>query len=462
MDILDKFRNKDHFRNVLIIIIGLLIAYLGYFLRTQQFYQFPPSGDTQDELKAVFNGVNLIKYGVPRSWSWFEEYGDFPTEQIRNGQFRIVEPWFDEPPLFSLITGVYALSKGMDSLDKIDAGAMRWPMIKLAALNIFLLFLLIWLIRNPLEAIAGSLIYATVPTFVVGSRMPLSENMIVTCALASLICFVLYIRKNKIWFLILAGIIGSSAFLMKNTAIFIPTSLILLSIAYKQYKAASVVFGFALLSLIIWLGFGYFYNWPLFINLLVTYSGRELFQPTNIINLFEVFRIGEKVMDPDGWIIWGWISVIVYTLIDKQEEGEKISKLLLPLTIGSYLVYFMIMSGHLKGWYRIPFYPFLSWASAAFIIAIFKNPNILLSLFFLGIPVASSYIYGNGEIKWNDMGKKIFQYAFPLMVLPSFLYQIADTKRFKTAAQTIIVIAFIAAIIFNIRTILYFQSNFWY
>src|SRR3989344_5018068 len=163
------------------------------------------------------------------------------------------------------------------------------------------------------------------------------------------------------------------------------------------------VFGFALLSLIIWLGFGYFYNWPLFINLLVTYSGRELFQPTNIINLFEVFRIGEKVMDPDGWIIWGWISVIVYTLIDKQEEGEKISKLLLPLTIGSYLVYFMIMSGHLKGWYRIPFYPFLSWASAAFII-----------------------------------------------------------ERFKTAAQTIIVIAFIAAIIFNIRTILYFQSNFWY
>lgn len=467
MDILDQFKRNNRFRLVLVIVIGILIAYLGYFLRVQQFDQFPPSGDTQDELKAVFNGINLIKDGVPRSWSWFEDYGDFPTEQIRNGQFRIVEPWFDEPPLFSLITGTYALTKGMDSLDKIDAGAMRWPMLKLAALNIFLLFMLIWVLRNPAEAIAGSFIYATVPTFVVGSRMPLSENMVVTCALASLISFVFYVKKGNIWFLIFAGLIGSSAFLMKNTAIFIPTTLILLSVALKQKKAALIIFGFSLLSLMIWLAYGYFYNWSLFLSLLDTSSGRELYQPNNIINLFEVFRIGEKVMDPDGWIIWGWISVIAYTLLKKSEESElspsnKLSNLLLPLTVGSYLVYFMIMSGHLKGWYRIPFYPFLSWASAAFIIAIFRNPNILLSLFFLCIPVASSYVYGNAEIKWSEVERKIFQYVFPLIMLPAFLYQIINTYNFKVAAQAVIVIAFIAAIIFNIRTIFYFQSNFWY
>src|SRR3989344_5685605 len=144
-----KFLKNSKFKLIWPILIGFLVSLLGYYLLLQKFESFPPPGDTYDELKGAFTGVNLIKTGVPRSWSWFEEYGDFPTEQIRNGQFRIVEPWFDEPPLFSLITGVYALSKGMDSLDKIDAGAMRWPMIKLAALNIFLLFLLIWLIRNP-------------------------------------------------------------------------------------------------------------------------------------------------------------------------------------------------------------------------------------------------------------------------------------------------------------------------
>lgn len=459
-----KYLQNAKIKFITAILTAVAISALGYFLRTYQFNFFPPIGDTEDELKAVFNGVNLIQIGVPRSWSWFEEYGDFPTVRIRNDNFRIVEPWFDEPPLFSLIIGSYAINKGMTTLESIDQGALRWPMIKLAALNIFLLFILIYILRNFLEATIGSLIFATDPTMILGSRFPMSENMIVTVMLLSLILLVIFVRKNSWLALILAGIIGSSAFLMKTTGIFVPVSLICLLLATKKFKGAIIVSAFLLIAVIVFLAYGYHYNWDLFVKLTSIYSGRELTSPSNIIQLFSVFRIGEKPMGFDGWLIWGWISAVAFSLFVKPSDKERtaLSWLILPVVLGSYLVFFSIMSGHTKGWYRFPFYPFISWAAATFIIEIIKNPRFLLNLFFISIPVFSSYIYGTGTQKWNSEQTKIFQLLFVAIMTPSLLYELFNGKRLKLLVQIILILSLMTAIIFNIRTILLFQDRFWY
>lgn len=447
-------------RNILILFIGFLIALLGFFLRLQKFESFPPAGDTLDELKSAFSGVNLIQLGIPKSWSWFDEYGNFPVTHIRNADFRIVEPWFDEPPLFGLIIGSYAISKGMDSLEKIDAGALRYPMLKLAALNIFLLFFLIFILKRPVEAILASLIYATEPTMVLGSRLPVAENLIVTTSLITLILTVLYFNKGKWWILALASVVAASSIQLKSTGIFVPGALILILISFKKFKETSMALIFLIISLAAWFFYGYIYNFQLFLTLISVSSGRELLQPTNIINLFEVFRIGEKTMSVDGWIVWGWVAVVVYSFIDKREN--KLNKLILPVTLGSYLIFFMIMSGHLKGWYRLPFYPFLSWASAVLFIETFRNPRLLLSIFFLSIPVASSYIYGTGEYYWNAFDKKVFQIVFPLMLLPSMLYEISGGHKIRQIAQVVLAVGFAGAIIFNFGSIYYFQDQFWY
>jgi len=126
---------------IVTIFLGIVISLFGYYLRVQQFSHFPPVGDTADEVKAIFNGVNLIQDGIPRSWSNFAEYGDQKFQFIRNTDYRIVEPWFDEPPVFALITGAYSISKGMTTLANIDAGVVRYFMLKIGALNIFLLFI---------------------------------------------------------------------------------------------------------------------------------------------------------------------------------------------------------------------------------------------------------------------------------------------------------------------------------
>lgn len=446
----------------MVLITAFLISLLGYNLRLHQFDSFPPPGDTFDELKGAYNGVSLITTGVPRSWSWFKEYGDFPIVHVRNTDLRIVEPYFDDPPLFALLSGYYAISKGMDSLEKIDAGALRWPMLKLGALNIFLLFILVYLLKGPVEASLSALIYATVPTMVLGARLPIADNGVITSTLLSLLTFAVYIKKNWYPALIAASVFAAAAFLMKSTGIFTPAALIFLSLLHRKYKAVFIIGIFAIASVGIWLWYGYYYNWELFTKLISIYSGRELFSPSMIINLFTVYRIGEKMMSVDGWVLWGWISVILYSFINVKKEESLLSKLVLPIMVGSYLVFFSIMSGHSKGWYRLPLYPFLAWATASVFLEIVKNPRFLLTLFFIAIPVSSSYIYGSGETKWNQGQIRIYQILLPLLLAVPMFYEIFKYPKLKKITQIILILAFTLAIIFNIRTILFYQDQFWY
>lgn len=445
-----------------ILLVGILIAILGYNLRLHQVNHFPPVNDTHDEQKAVFNGISLIKTGVPRSWSWFDIYGAFPIVHIGDSDYRIVEPWFEEPPLFSLMAGGYAIARGMDSFEKVNTALMRSPMVRIAAFDIFLLFLLVFLIRGPLEAALASLVYATVPTFVLGSRMPISENMVTTALLLSLVLFVTYLKRSSTWLVVLIALIGSSAFLMKQTGIFVPISLIILSFALKKYKAGLIIFVTLLIFFAAWMLYGAYYNFDLFLKMFSAQSGRELFMPGQIINLFQVFRIAESAMSTDGWIIWGWICVIIFSFIRWKDESI-LSKFILPVTVGTYLVLFSIMSGHNKGWYRFPFYPFLAWASAAVLIESVKNPRFLSTLFFIGIPFSSSYIYGNGEYKWNTSEIKNYQIALVAFMIPPMLYELfGGNHRLKTLVQGLLIGAFVLAIILNIQTILVYQDQFWY
>jgi len=197
---------------LIIILIGSAIILLGYYLRLKMFSSFPAIGDTQDEIKYAFNGLSLIKEGVPQSWSWREEYGNFPIVKIRNNPYRLVKPYFDNPPLFALIMG---------------------------------------------------------QSFVLSSPLPLAENFLITLSLAALLSF--------------------------------------------------------------------------------------------------------------------------------QKAKNKLHRLIPLATLGSCLVFFTIMSGPSKGWYRFPFYPFLSWAMATISLQPIKRPKFFSFFFFLTIPFFSSYSSGTGE-----------------------------------------------------------------
>lgn len=446
----------------LLLVTGLLISRLGLKLRLQNFALYPVVGDTYDEYKAPFNGIGLLRDGIPTSWSWYPNYPDTPPRYINGGIFRLVKPWFDEPPLFSLMAGAYGETQKIYDFDQVNIYLYRHPMVYTNALNILLLFFLVYLVSGFTQACFASIIYATVPTFVLSSRLPISDNMVATFTLVSLLFTVIYLKTNKNIFLFFLGIFASLSLQLKSTGVFVPIACTTILWSQKKFKPSLIVIFLTLTSLGLWFYYGYHYDWHLFLAIMKNSSGRELFAPTVIINLLHSFRIGEKVMGIDGWVIWGWFSAAGYCLV-KPPKDQTLRRFILPLTLASYLIFFSIMSGHVKGWYRLPFYPLISWAAAAAILRLIKSPQILPFFFFTSFAFLSSYVYGHGGINWNNGQVKTYQYSFVLLMIPFMLYQIFGRRRhLKLLCQTIIIIIFSLSIFYNYRTVMLFQDFFYY
>ncbi len=189
--------------------------------------------------------------------------------------------------------------------------------------------------------------------------------------------------------------------------------------------------------------------------------------PTTVINLFDTFRITEKTMSSDGLLIFGWVSLAVFPFIfNYKEDKSRLPRLIVGISSGIYLILIAIMSGHLKGWYRYPLFPFACWAGAAVFVKILENPRFLNSFFFIALAFFSSYISGTGEHYFSNFQTKIFQIIFPLAMAPFLLNEIYENenfgKKFKTISRIVLYLIFILTIIMNIRTIYFYQDQFWY
>jgi hypothetical protein len=255
-------------------------------------------------------------------------------------------------------------------------------------------------------------------------------------------------------------LLSGSAVLIKQTGIYIPAAMIFLLLAVNRKKTAFFVVISGALGLIVWLCYGYYYDWALFTRLLGVFSGREINLPMMAIHLFDTFRISEKAMSVDGLMIWGWVSVIVYSLVRKNKPGLSFSAL--PIIVGSYLVFFAIMSGHAKGWYRFPFHPFLAWAMSAVFLEIFNSPRFLMVYFFVTVPFFASLVSGTGEAFWNQAQVRLYQFTFLSFMAPFIFYELKKNLVPRSVLRLLLIAVFIGLISFNIRTIIFFQDQFWY
>ena len=209
----------------------------------------------------------------------------------------------------------------------------------------------------------------------------------------------------------------------------------------------------------VWFFYGYYYNWDLFWRLQMIATGREILLPNLIIHLFDTFRITEKAMSVDGLLVWGWISLIVCSFLRKRENHFSRAMFIFS---GTYLVLFAIMSGHINGWYRFPFYPFLSWAMARIFIEIYHSPRLLSGIFFITIPVLSAFITGTGETFFGNSQVKIYQVLITLLSLPFLIYEIKKDTASANISKVVLAASLLFLIWMNVRTILYFQDQFWY
>lgn len=359
------------------IFLILLVFLLGFFLRFHNYAVYPQRGATHDEFAFAFLGVSLWQKGLPSSWSNIPIYENKYYLKANDTYYSIVTPYFDHPPLFGLLSGGVALLNGEKEFAQVKLSTIRLLPVALGSLSVVLLFLLSSSLYDFKTAFLSSLIYATVPTYVVSSRMVLAENLLIFEILLSLVIFEKFIKDKRKDLVYLLGVLAGLAFLTKVSGIFVFLSL--LCLLFHFFRSKKKIIPFILLTVLvgsIYFLYGTALDSKLFWQILTFQGAREV-GPFSFYNLFITPAIVNKIFI-DGWVYFGWFALMV--AIYRWQQNLK---LIIPALL--YLLIFVLTVNQkdLHGWYDYPFYPFLAIASGKLISEMLERPSFFNIIFLL-------------------------------------------------------------------------------
>lgn len=352
-----------------------LIVILGFLLRSHNLYTWPREGATFDEYAWTWLGINLIQKQTPISWSSQPQYTNREHLIYRGARFFLVKPYLEHPPVFGLVAGGFALLNGAKDMYDVDIRTIRPFALLLGIVSIVLVFLLAKELYDKKTAFLASILYATIPTVVVGSRIVQNENFFIPSFLLALLFTSKYLKNKNSLYRNIAGIICGLLVLSKIPFIAAAGSIILIFLYLKKYrdlfKFLAIVFPIGIL----YIAYGLYWDAKLFINLSQLQLNRYDISFTSIYALFQRPYLVDRFF-LDGWIYFGWFAFL-FLLTDIKKHFVIIFALL------SYFVIFLTVipdeAGH--GWYRYPFYPFLIISTALFIRDYFVKNPILTFLF---------------------------------------------------------------------------------
>lgn len=461
--------NKFNLKNILFFPIVLFICILGYFLRHQNYAIVPIPGESRDEYSFAWLGLSLIEMGQPIATSGLESYiHDYKYINVdsifhsfaNSNPFPIDSFWFDHPPLFSLIPGLYSYSQGISNFADVSVSIIRRPMLFLGVFNILLIIFLGTLIFSRQVGLIAGLIYATDPLIVISSRMVQAENLLLTIFLLAIIFYYLYHHTQKYFYFWVAVSLSGLATLVKLSGISVGFSLLLLTLILeskdKIKKSLAIIIGTGLITLFFPL-YGYFYNWKLFLNVFFVNSDRYfrdglagfywLISKTNITRTFL-----------DGWVLLSWFCLFFLSM--KLPKLKKLWYLVIPLL--AYLLVYLIFGSEGYGWYKFPFYPFLFLSLSWVIYYFYKKENLLFSLF-------SLLLAGGVMINKLIQPEKLQHFMWPFRFSCFFLFILILIPSFnlphfpqKTYSRLIIWSLFIICLAVNIWVNFHIDLNAWY
>lgn len=384
----------------IILLAGILI--LGFFLRSHNLYTWPRLGATFDEYAWAWQGMNLIQKGVPISWSPHPQYKDARPIIYQKTHFRLVTPFLEHPPVFGLVSGGFALINGVKDMYGLTIQKIRPLAVILGVLSIFVIFLFVKEIYDKSTALIASLLYSTIPTVVIGSRIVQNENFFIPVWLLSLFLIIRFIKTKKSLFRNLSAILCGILILAKIPWVAGTVSIILIFLYLKKYAD---LFKFLLLVIpffLFYIAYGFFYDANLFLSLWGLQLNRYDLSFASIFALFQKPYLVDRFY-LDGWIYFGWFSFLLLLVKDFRKNYVLIFAML------SYFIVFLSAipdeAGH--GWYRYPFYPFLLISIALFIKKFFAK-NFLLTFFFLVFVGTSLF-----DLTWE----KTFGFSYPIFRL---------------------------------------------
>lgn len=436
-------------------IFVLLIFILGIFLRLWKYPFYPFAGHAEEYL-FVWSGLSLIEKGVPISWNDLPVYekdniyweGIAPNPTGGGVGVRLLKPWMDEPPLFSLIVGGIAKIYGLPNFTIISPYVIRIPSLIFSFLTMIFVFLLAKKFFGYWIGLLSLLIYSVTPTVVFGSRLAVPENLITFLMVVCLFLITSYLKSRKKWQVILATVLAGIAGLAKPTGFLLVPFVSFFLFEGKKIRQAivSLITG----SLLFWIPFlvyGNYFGGKLFWKVLFYQASRPAgwsslaFILTNPGFSVEVFL--------DGFIILGFLSLIY--LVFKKERTKEETIILFSFL---YAILGVVISGGKHDqltWYRYPIYPFMAISLSLMIKEILSNPSFFSLGFFIPLVLGNVDLLENPFWKLNPfIQSKPFRITFFILLLPSILNLFLKNKKLIKTQKIVLCFCFFAGVMINI------------
>lgn len=362
-------------RVTLLILISILL--LGLFLRHDRFRTIPRHGATFDEFAWTWLGVNLIQKHTPISWSSQPQYTNRVHLIYQGAAFWIVRPYLEHPPLFGIVAGSFALVNGAKDMYTVTLDKIRPLSLVLGVFSILMVFLLSKEIYGKGIALLSSLLYATVPIIVIGSRVVQNENFLIPFWLFSLYLILRYLKTGRKRFRNIAAVLAGLLSLAKVPWLVVGLSLSLILSFKGKWKDAFWVGGITLAFFSLFIFYGFYFDKELFINLWKLQLARYDISFSGFFSIFKDPLLVDRYY-LDGWIFFGWFSIFLLL-----KDLKKHFPILIPF-IAYFIIYiFAIPNEPAHGWYRYPFYPFLLISSAAVLKEELKEISLVSMIFIL-------------------------------------------------------------------------------
>ncbi len=424
-------KNLYKFKYLLLI----LVIVLGYLLRSHDLYTWPRTGATFDEYAWTWQGMNLIQSGAPISWSPHPQYKNAKDVFYNKVHFRLVTPYLEHPPLFGLVAGSYAIFNGVHNMSDLTVNHVRGLSLILGILSIFIIYLFASEIYGYKIGLLSAFIYSIVPTIAVGSRIVQNENFFIPFFLLSLFLISKFVKTKKTIFRNIAAVICGLLILAKVpwvAASFAAFFILLFLKKYKDiYKFLMIVISISLLYLV----YGAYYNWDLFINLWQFQLNRYDMAFNSVFALFTSPYLVDRFLI-DGWIYFGWVAMFILFTKDLKKNY---------FVVFPFLAYFLMFvfaipnePGH--GWYRYPFYPFLIISIALFLKDYFVKDYLLTFIYLIVTSLSMFQLSFAQSFGFSYSILRIFIFTTSLTLLPIFFPRAKKTSNIIAFSMLILIL----------------------
>ena len=340
---------------------GAILA-LAALLRFHDYALVPLHNETADEYQHAWEGWHLLHTGDPVSWSFFAAI--YPREQIYpqhwfgNG-YLLVRPYFDHPPLMSILVGVVCTLAGAGHFLECSLPVMRLVPIALSLAGLFLLRRLA-LVYGASErgALLAALVYAVLPNIVLAHRLAKAENLLTLLFMGAVLLAERHARSGRAVDAVLAGFLCGLSLWTKATGIAVVATVFVLLLSRRRHRGAA-------LALLVTAGFGLLYlayawacDFRIFLEIIRIQSTSKWASFEGFLDLLQG-RVVEASFGT-GFHLWLLLAAAVAAF-------RKGRALLIPLAIYAGLLVLMGDFRGLYGWTRIPLYPFLCVAAGLYL-----------------------------------------------------------------------------------------------